>query len=40
MNFVAISLPVSTEMVKFAQGIFMEWDWLMYDEEKDMMARN
>ena len=40
MNFVAISLPVSTEMVKFAQGYFMECDWLMYDEEKDMLARN
>ena len=39
MNFVAISLLVSIEMVKFAQGIFIEFDWLMYDEEKDMPAK-
>lgn len=32
MNFVAISLLVSLEMVKFSQGIFIEWDWMMYDE--------
>ena len=38
MNFVSISLLVSLEMVKFCQGIFIEWDWMMYDEEKDMSA--
>lgn len=32
MNFVAISLLVSLESVKFWQGIFIEWDWMMYDE--------
>ena len=31
MNFVAISLLVSLEMVKFSQGIFIEWDYLMFD---------
>jgi hypothetical protein len=35
MNFVAISLLVSLEMVKFVQGLFIEYDFLMYDEEKD-----
>lgn len=39
MNFVAISLLVSLEMVKFSQGIFIEWDWMMYDEEQDMPAK-
>ena len=39
MNFVAISLLVSIEMVKFTQGIFIEWDWLMFDQEKDMPAK-
>lgn len=39
MNFVSISLLVSLEMVKFCQGIFIEWDWMMYDPEKDMSAR-
>ena len=39
MNFVAISLLVSIEMVKFTQGIFIEWDWLMYDQEKDTPAK-
>jgi hypothetical protein len=34
--FVSISLLVSLEMVKFFQGTFMEYDWMMYDEEKDM----
>ena len=36
LNFVAISLLVSLEMVKFVQGNFMQKDWMMYDEEKDM----
>jgi phospholipid-transporting ATPase len=39
MNFVAISLLVSLEMVKFTQGLFIEYDYLMYDEEKDMSAK-
>lgn len=38
MNFVSISLIVSLEMVKFVQGIFIENDWMMYDETKDMQA--
>lgn len=39
MNFVSISLLVSLEMVKFVQGVFMESDWMMYDENKDMPAK-
>ena len=39
MNFVSISLLVSLEMVKFAQGIFIEKDWMLYDEEKDIPAK-
>jgi len=39
MNFVSISLLVSLEMVKFAQGIFIEKDWMLYDEEKDISAK-
>jgi len=39
MNFVAISLVVSLEMVKVAQGLFIEQDYLMYDEEKDQSAK-
>lgn len=39
MNFVSISLLVSLEMVKFAQGIFIEKDWMLYDEEKDSPAK-
>jgi len=39
MNFVSISLLVSLEMVKFAQGIFIEKDWMIYDEEKDLSAK-
>lgn len=27
MNFVPISLLVTVELVKFSQGIFIEWDW-------------
>lgn len=38
MNFVSISLLVSLEMVKFVQGIFIENDWMMYDEEKNISA--
>jgi hypothetical protein len=39
MNFVAISLLVSLEMVKFWQGIFIEWDAMIFDEEKGMSAK-
>ena len=39
MNFVSISLLVSLEMVKFAQGTFIEKDWMIYDEEKDLPAK-
>lgn len=39
MNFVAISLPVSFEMVKFTQGIFIGWDWMMYDDNIDTPAK-
>ena len=39
MNFVAISLLVSLEMVKFAQGLVIEWDWMMYCEEQDRPAK-
>lgn len=38
MNFVSISLIVSLEMVKFVQGIFIQYDYMMYDETKDMPA--
>jgi len=30
---------VSLELVKFAQGGFIEWDWMMYDEDQDMSAK-
>ena len=33
-NFVPISLLVTLEMVKFLQGIFMEMDVSMYDEDQ------
>lgn len=39
MNFVSISLLVSLEMVKFFQGVFIEYDWHIYDPEKDMAAK-
>ena len=39
MNFVAISLLVSLEMVKFAQGLVIEWDWMMYCDEQDRPAK-
>jgi phospholipid-transporting ATPase len=39
MNFVAISLLVSLEMVKFSQGFFIENDWMMHDEELDLPAK-
>lgn len=39
MNFVSISLLVTLEMVKFGQGLFIEWDWMIYDDEKDLAAK-
>lgn len=39
LNFVSISLLVSLEMVKFVQGQFIEKDWMIYDEEKNMPAK-
>lgn len=39
MNFVSISLLVSLEMVKFIQGKFIEFDCMIYDEQKDMSAK-
>lgn len=39
MNFVSISLLVSLEMVKFVQGQFIEKDYMIYDEDKDMPAK-
>jgi P-type E1-E2 ATPase len=39
MNFVSISLLVSLEMVKFVQGIFIENDWMIFDEQKDLKAK-
>ena len=39
INFVAISLLVSLEMVKFVQGIFIEWDSYMFDVEKGLPAK-
>jgi phospholipid-transporting ATPase len=39
MNFVAISLLVCLELTKFTQGIFIEKDWMIYDEEKDLPAK-
>jgi phospholipid-transporting ATPase len=38
MNFVAISLMVTLETVKFFQAYFIQEDWMMYDEEKDLHA--
>ena len=38
MNFVAISLLVSLEMVKFWQGIFIEWDAMIFDEENGFVC--
>jgi phospholipid-transporting ATPase len=34
MNFVPISLMVTLEMVKFLQGMYIAWDFKMFDLEK------
>jgi hypothetical protein len=39
MNMIPISLLVTLEMVKFAQGAFINMDAMMYDEVKDMPTR-
>ena len=39
MNFVAISLLVSLEIVKFCQGVFIEWDYMIFDQDKGMPAK-
>ena len=39
INFVAISLLVSIEMVKFVQGNFIEWDAEIFDVEKGLPAK-
>lgn len=39
MNFVPISLVVSLELVKFFQGMFIEYDTTIYDEDKDISAK-
>lgn len=38
MNFVSIAILVTLEMVKFFQGMFIQWDHMIYDTEKDMAA--
>jgi len=38
-NFVPISLLVTLEMVKFFQGMFMDCDADMYDEDQDFNCR-
>lgn len=37
-NFVPISLLLTMEMVKYAQGIFISWDIKLYDKESDTPA--
>jgi len=37
--FIPISLVVTVEFVRLAQGVFMTWDYEMYDMEKDMPAK-
>ena len=38
-NMVPISLLVSVELVKFAQGHFIRWDINLYDTERDIPTR-
>lgn len=38
-NFVPISLIVTLELVKFWQGMFMSYEFLMYDPEQDTAMR-
>ena len=39
MNFVSISLLVTLEMVKLAQGYFIECDWMLYDIKNDISPK-
>lgn len=39
MNFVPISLIVSLELVKFFQGMLIQYDITIYDEDKDIPAK-
>ena len=36
---VPISLMVTLEVVKFLQAFFIQWDYLIYDQEKDMPTK-
>jgi len=38
MNFVSIAILVTLEMVKFFQGMFIQWDHMIFDKEKGMQA--
>ena len=38
-NFVPISMMVTLETVRFAQGYFMQSDYKMYDLDKDMPVK-
>lgn len=38
-NLVPISLLVTLEVVKFMQAMFIQWDYMLYDETKDMPTR-
>ena len=38
-NMIPISLMVTLEVVKFFQAVFISWDWMIYDEEKDMPTK-
>mmetsp|Transcript_19303 Transcript_19303/g.13961 ORF Transcript_19303/g.13961 Transcript_19303/m.13961 type:complete len:311 (+) Transcript_19303:560-1492(+) len=38
-NLVPISLMVTLEVVKFLQAFFIEWDYRIYDTEKDMITK-
>lgn len=39
MNFVSISLLVSLEMVKVVQAYYIENDWMILDQEKNLKAK-
>jgi P-type E1-E2 ATPase len=39
VNIVPIALMVTLEMVKFVQGMFINWDYTIYDESKDMSTK-
>jgi magnesium-transporting ATPase (P-type) len=37
-NFIPISLLLTLELAHYFQGMFIEWDFLMYYEVNDMPA--